>query len=182
MDTYVLKLPESLYSPAAIEYFDGTWNPGTITNGPDTYTVLRDFTWNITITNTSDAFLVAGTIKGAVAGECGRCLDEFTLDIDGVVEGYFAMDESQTEVPDELGPDELMTLTNGDSIDVEPLLFAAVLLELPLVALCSEDCKGLCCGCGANLNHEPCTCDADAHDDFAPENPFAVLSQLKFDE
>ena len=24
--------------------------------------------------------------------------------------------------------------------------------------LCSEDCKGLCPGCGVNLNHEACRC------------------------
>ena len=24
--------------------------------------------------------------------------------------------------------------------------------------LCSPDCKGLCPGCGANLNHEACRC------------------------
>ena len=54
MDTLIVKLPEALFTPAAIEYFNGTWNPGTIKNGPDTYTVTREFNWNITVTNTSD--------------------------------------------------------------------------------------------------------------------------------
>lgn len=32
-------------------------------------------------------------------------------------------------------------------------------LQRPLQSLCSETCKGLCIQCGANLNHESCTCD-----------------------
>jgi len=27
--------------------------------------------------------------------------------------------------------------------------------------LCREDCKGLCPGCGANLNIEPCRCEKE---------------------
>ena len=34
-----------------------------------------------------------------------------------------------------------------------------VLLELPGKVLCSEDCKGLCCQCGKNLNEGSCTCE-----------------------
>ena len=33
-----------------------------------------------------------------------------------------------------------------------------ILLSTPLKFLCSQDCQGLCPGCGANLNKEKCTC------------------------
>ena len=46
--------------------------------------------------------------------------------------------------------------------DVTPRSFSgdreAVILELPMRFLCSEDCKGLCPGCGSNLNNGPCDC------------------------
>ena len=45
---------------------------------------------------------------------------------------------------------------SGDELDLEPLARDAVLLELPLAPLCSEDCRGLCPVCGANRNTEPC--------------------------
>ena len=35
-----------------------------------------------------------------------------------------------------------------DWIDLEPLVRDALVLALPLVPLCSEDCRGLCSGCG----------------------------------
>jgi uncharacterized protein len=46
--------------------------------------------------------------------------------------------------------------------------------------LCEEDCKGLCPTCGADLNEGPCACDSS--DDIDPDNPFAVLRNLKFNE
>ena len=39
-----------------------------------------------------------------------------------------------------------------------------MLLAVPLKALCREDCKGLCPGCGRNRNRESCDCAALARD------------------
>jgi uncharacterized protein len=38
------------------------------------------------------------------------------------------------------------------------LVYDEVLTEWPLKVLCKEDCKGICSQCGANLNHETCSC------------------------
>ena len=49
-----------------------------------------------------------------------------------------------------------------------------VLLEKPYKILCSEDCKGLCPSCGANLNEAPCQCKA------APKSlAFLPLADMK---
>jgi len=47
---------------------------------------------------------------------------------------------------------------SGDELDLEPLARDAILLELPLAPLCSENCRGLCPACGANRNTDPCDC------------------------
>lgn len=44
-------------------------------------------------------------------------------------------------------------------LDLDELIRADILLELPSKFLCSEDCKGLCPVCGKNLNVEACNCD-----------------------
>ncbi|MBQ9690732.1 MAG: DUF177 domain-containing protein [Eggerthellaceae bacterium] len=71
-------------------------------------------------------------------------------------------------------------------IDLQPLLHGALLLELPLVALCKDDCAGLCHICGENKNIHMCTCNEqaalDAADEKNAENPFAVLRNLDFSE
>ena len=59
-----------------------------------------------------------------------------------------------------------------------PLIVAALLLEVPLVPLCDDDCKGLCPQCGANLNEGPCGCSRDEADVEA--SPFAALKNFDF--
>jgi uncharacterized protein len=44
-------------------------------------------------------------------------------------------------------------------LDLDELIRADILLELPTKFLCSEDCKGLCSVCGKNLNDGACNCD-----------------------
>jgi uncharacterized protein len=35
-----------------------------------------------------------------------------------------------------------------------------IMAELPELPLCRPDCRGLCPGCGVNLNREACRCPA----------------------
>lgn len=44
-------------------------------------------------------------------------------------------------------------------IDLDELMRADILLELPSKFLCREDCKGLCPYCGKNLNEGKCQCN-----------------------
>jgi len=46
----------------------------------------------------------------------------------------------------------------GHELDLSPVAESAVVLEYPTRLLCSEDCKGLCHRCGADLNEGPCGC------------------------
>ncbi len=67
------------------------------------------------------------------------------------------------------GRDFPWTAADGDvafSLEVEPDEFAdlteslreCIILSFPSNPLCSEDCKGLCPRCGADLNKGPCQC------------------------
>ena len=75
----------------------------------------------------------------------------------------------------------LATLGRGYSIlldepvvDLDDLLRQQLYLSLPVKNLCAEECRGLCPGCGANLNQADCTCGAGED-----RSPFAVLRQLQ---
>ncbi|MDX1701133.1 MAG: DUF177 domain-containing protein [Melioribacteraceae bacterium] len=48
-----------------------------------------------------------------------------------------------------------------DKIDITADVIDYARLSLPMKQLCSEDCKGLCMKCGANLNHSKCSCVND---------------------
>jgi uncharacterized protein len=55
-----------------------------------------------------------------------------------------------------------------------PSIMGALVLEAPFAPLHAEDCAGICPACGADMNTDPCECDAK------PDklNPFAALGGL----
>ena len=67
--------------------------------------------------------------------------------------------------------DDIVLLDNGE-VDVGQLAYTAFILNMDTKHLCSEDCKGLCPGCGVNLNVEPCRCKKQA------DPRWAALEQL----
>jgi uncharacterized protein len=65
----------------------------------------------------------------------------------------------------------------GDQLDLALLARDAVVLELPQVPLCREDCQGLCPYCGANRN------EIDCGHDLVPTDPrWAALDALRTEE
>ncbi|MCC6223403.1 MAG: DUF177 domain-containing protein [Thermoleophilia bacterium] len=102
----------------------------------------------------------------ALTGPCMRCLEDASLPL--------AIDASeyQASSPDS---EELRTpYLADDLLDLSAWARDAVALALPDRILCREDCAGLCAGCGASLNREPCRCPPPA-----PDPRFAKLAGLK---
>lgn len=183
MDSLVIEIPAELFAPAESSSYAGELAISSFEFGPDEYRVARPLSWNASITNVGGALLVSGTVKGQVTTACARCLEDATFDVEGEIEGYFLI-EGEGEAPDDMEEDEFDVLPEDNKLDLEPLILAAVYVELPLIPLCREDCKGICPTCGANLNEGPCDCVPDASDeddDINPNNPFAALKGLKLD-
>jgi uncharacterized protein len=168
-----------MFNPAAYETFDGTLESFEFDLGPDHYTLVGDANYDINITNTGEAFLVAGQVHAQAKTECARCLEDATFDIEGEVEGYFLISVESADEDDEEAQD-FDVLPDDHKIDLAPLIQAAICLDLPVQPLCKDDCLGLCPKCGENLNAGPCNCK-DAEPELDPLNPFAKLKSLKFD-
>ena len=62
-----------------------------------------------------------------------------------------------TEVENE-DNDDILLVTEGE-LNLAELSRTDVLLQIPMKHLCSEDCRGLCSNCGANLNGGDCGCN-----------------------
>lgn len=184
-DTFI-EVPAELFAPAESSHFEGEIDLGQIVCGPDTYTFENPVSWSVEVSNTGDQLLVMGTAQGKATTACARCLEDFSLNLVGEIEGCFIIDPSKT--PEGLDEDEFEPLPEDLRIDVEPLVKAALLLELPLVPLCDENCAGLCPHCGANLNEGPCGCEERPAEDDVPRmsdgrpSPFAALKDFPFSE
>ena len=64
-----------------------------------------------------------------------------------------------------------MLLENGHA-NLTELFTTALVLSMDAKHVCSEDCKGLCPTCGADLNNGPCNCGKEI------DPRLAVLAQL----
>jgi uncharacterized protein len=116
-----------------------------------------------------EGVLVTGTARAGFEGECARCLEPISDEIEVRFQELFVYDDQDVDPEEEL---EVSTLQD-DLVDLEPLLRDAVVLALPFQPLCQDDCPGLCPECGARLADDP----DHAHD--APVDPrWAALSGL----
>jgi uncharacterized protein len=64
---------------------------------------------------------------------------------------------------------------DGKAIDMDPIVREQFILAVPGTALCSEDCRGLCRVCGADLNAGSCGHEQDV----VAEGRFQALANLK---
>lgn len=86
-------------------------------------------------------------IRFMLAGECTRCLKAAEQEINIELDETFFAKESDGGY-----------LYQNDMLDLTECANEAILLNMPYVLLCDGDCKGLCSGCGADLNTEECKC------------------------
>ena len=120
-----------------------------------------------TVRNTAGVLMMQGTIRTRLYGICDRCANEFERDVEFPVDVVLV-----TELANEENEDEWVFPLEGDSADLEDIVRTVFVLNLDSKLLCKEDCAGLCCRCGKNLNEGPCNCQKEL------DPRFAALKQL----
>ena len=113
-----------------------------------------------------EGVVVDGAAEAPWVGQCRRCLRPVTGTLRAELQEVF----ETHPVEGETWP------LQGDQVDVEQAVRESVVLELPLVALCKDDCQGLCPQCGADRNDVACGHTLDTTD---PR--WAGLDALRFD-
>ena len=104
----------------------------------------------LTLESVVEGIYVTGSVGGSASFRCARCLKEFDRD--------FAIDMHEMVVR-EAGPEDDYTLEPDLTLDPEPIVRDAVVLEFPFSPLCRPDCLGLCPRCGGDRNLGECACD-----------------------
>ncbi len=103
---------------------------------------------DLRVESVSEGVLVTGAVSGPTAGECARCLQPLTGDIEVELTELFAYPDSTTDATTD--DDEIGRVVD-DAVDLEQAIVDAVGLALPLSPLCDPDCPGLCPDCGIVL-------------------------------
>ena len=116
------------------------------------------------VRNTAGMLTLEMEMSTVLKSVCDRCMKPF--DNPRRVSYQCLLDDAPEEENDEIVP-----LVNH-TLDAGELAKTIFILEMDTKTLCSEDCKGLCPGCGVDLNQGSCTCKKEV------DPRLAVLARL----
>lgn len=119
----------------------------------DDFTLSSPVKFKGTVKNTAGIVTLSGQADFSANVICSRCAEEFSKDFSVKVE-HTLVSELQNEDNDEF------YLVEDKQLDLDALICEDIILSLPFVFLCKEDCKGICPQCGKNLNAGECGCKA----------------------
>ncbi|WP_178362176.1 DUF177 domain-containing protein [Mycolicibacterium hippocampi] len=107
---------------------------------------------DLRLESVSEGVLVTGTVAAPTSGECARCLQPITGDVEIELTELFAYPDSATDETSD--DDEVARVTregSAEAVDLEQPIIDALGLALPFSPVCGPDCAGLCQQCGIPL-------------------------------
>ena len=149
--------------------FEARFEPGVIDFGVDSFRQIGDLNWSAFAERVGAEIRIAGQLDASFELTCSRCLEPAQVHVSKPFDLYFRQrDEAMFDEDEEVELDEEDTRTaffTGTKLAIGDILCEQILLALPMKALCTVDCKGLCPSCGTNLNTGSCRCPKE---EFSP--------------
>jgi uncharacterized protein len=124
--------------------------------GEETVKFKEPVAVNFVLRNVGEGILIEGKVKAVLVLHCSRCLTLFSLPLTTKVRELAVVNKAER--------DDVFAIENG-KIDLVPIIYENLILELPVKRLCRPDCAGLCSVCGKNLNEEPHTHKKEVFDE-----------------
>jgi len=116
----------------------------------------------LTVRNADEAIYIHAVLKGVFKTPCHMCLEPAEY----LVEPSFDLVVKKTRLGSETHPagedEDLIYVSAKDrELSLDQQVYENLIASMPMRITCRDDCKGLCPGCGANLNIEPCRCESE---------------------
>lgn len=146
----------------------------TINYCDNSYKLASPINLNGKISSTNKGLYLDVDVDFTLIDNCSRCLDEVEVPIEYSIKGFLVKDDFDENSFEE---DDAF-IYDGDEIDLVEIIEQTLDFNLPTISLCREDCEGLCQGCGANLNHQECSCNEIANDEEIIDPRFAKLKDM----
>lgn len=129
---------------------------------------------HVRMRRTNQGLLVDGWVDVTLALSCTRCLKEFerVMHVTFIEQFYPTVDVVTGIALPAIEDEEIFPIDDHHEIDLREAIRQHVLLEIPMVTLCREDCAGLCAQCGQDLNLGSCDCKPEV------DARFSILEQL----
>ena len=163
-----LDLREVIHTPGAVKAFAFPLDLSQL-EFYGRFPIVRPVEVEGRVVNHAGALTLEGTARSRLELACDRCGQPFSREKTVSLNALLSPDGEEGE------EGELIPLENGQ-LDLDEAAATAFVLGMDTKNLCSDDCKGLCAKCGANLNREPCRCRPEV------DPRLAALAQLLDDE
>lgn len=111
--------------------------------------VVTEFKGLVRVSRTRTGILAQVDIQCEIPMDCVRCLETYSQLLKTSFSELFAFKKEDVTDSDLILPEDAF-------INIAPLGYEYLLLETPILAVCSPDCKGLCPVCGTNFNNNIC--------------------------
>ncbi len=113
---------------------------------------------SVKLFRTDRGLWVTATLESSARRTCSRCLEESAQPFEMVIDEETQPDDAVME-----SDGERLKIDDG-ALDLTEAVRQYFEIAAPMKAVCSPDCKGICIGCGANLNDTTCGCGGVARD------------------
>ncbi|MBN1754690.1 DUF177 domain-containing protein [bacterium] len=120
-----------------------------------------------------DDIIIKGVVKTEILVNCVRCLKDFRYSLCTKIQLYVKLVGGGSSCTVVWQDDYVRAQAYG-TLDLSPRIRDALIIELPLKPLCSDDCRGLCPVCGMDLNKGTCNCTVKE-----PSSVWNTLEDLK---
>lgn len=163
----MIKINTSHILPDTPYLLEGTEPADVLELPPDADPPLApagDISYHLSAVMAGADLIVTGSASVPLATVCARCFDDVRVTV-SVKDLCFHFEK-----------------VKDLEVDLTEDVREELLLAVPSCFYCSPDCKGICPMCGANLNHEMCSCgDAPAEPEFGSDapSPWDQLDALK---
>lgn len=108
---------------------------------------------------------LSGRFEAEIEEHCSRCLRSFRQRLGADISDSFRVTalRDKKKTPAELALETANQLTvSGDYLYLDEYIRQIYYLGQIYSPLCKPDCRGLCAGCGVDLNETACLCEKEA--------------------
>ncbi|GCE13999.1 YceD family protein [Tengunoibacter tsumagoiensis] len=143
--------------------------------------VIGPIDGHVRMRRVNQGLLVDGWVDLTLGLTCTRCLKEFEQLMHVTFEErFYPTVDVVTGAPlPPIEEDDVFSIDEHHQVDLTEAIRQAVLLAVPMVTLCKEDCAGLCSQCGHDLNLGPCNCEPEGESQFNILKDLLPISQIQ---
>ena len=129
----------------------------------DDLKVLSPIVGHARMRHINQGLLVDGWVDVTLELTCTRCLKQFEQPMHvQFEERFYPTVDVVTGMPlPPVDAEDAFPIDDHHLVDLTEAIRQQILLDIPMVTLCKEDCAGLCAQCGHDLNLGPCQCEPE---------------------